>query len=140
MSQYVMDDPDEMAYFEWNKLNCAVKRMRLKKAPGLDGLTSEMFRRVWCAIPEYVKDMYDDCLRYGYFPREWKVGKVITLLKSPEKVKTDVRSYRPICLLSVLRKVLERLLVERMEKKVNVMGGMNVKQYDFRHERSTDDA
>ena len=44
---------------------------------------------------------------------------MIALPKSPEKPRTDPASYRPISLLSVLGKMLERMMVARLDSRVS---------------------
>ena len=58
--------------------------------------------------------LYNACLDIGKFPNSWKQARVITILKSPDKDVAHPGSYRPICLLPVLHKVLEKLLLNRM--------------------------
>lgn len=55
-----------------------------------------------------------DMLRVRRFPNVWKKGVLKVFLKSEEKSKTKVKSYRPVTLLPVLGKVCERVLVERL--------------------------
>lgn len=62
----------------------------------------------------------------------------MVLLKSVDKVRSDPASYRPICLLSVLGKILERMMVERLKRKLGE--GMCDAQYGFRTGRSTEGA
>ena len=57
--------------FKWQEVDVAVKRAKLGKAPGLDGLTSEMLRVVWNSIPGCLKILYDACLAHGCFPNVW---------------------------------------------------------------------
>ena len=53
------------------------------------------------------------------FPDVWKWHKVVPLLKSPDCDKTIPKSYRPVALLPVLSKILEKVvfgqLVEYLE-------------------------
>jgi len=53
--------------------------------------------------------------RLGYWPRPLKRAKVIMIPK-PGKDPTDVTSYRPISLLPVISKILEKLLLSRLTK------------------------
>lgn len=124
--------------FEWDEVNEAVRAMKVEKAPGMDGMGAEVVRAIWRAIPEWLKRVYDVCLSTGCFPVRWKTARVIVLLKSPEKVRTDPGSYRPICFLSVLGKVLERIMVRRLERKV--CDSLCDAQYGFVRGRSTEDA
>lgn len=48
------------------------------------------------------------------FPKEWKTAKVV-LLEKPRKEHDTVTTYRPICLLSELAKVYERILKGRCD-------------------------
>lgn len=124
--------------FEWDEVDGAVKSMKLRKAPGLDGICAEMLRVIWRAIPECLKRIYDLCLSTNCFPAAWKAARLIVLLKSPDKVRSDPGSYRPICLLSVFGKVLERMMVNRLERKM--CGKMCDMQFGFMRGRSTEDA
>ena len=63
---------------------------------------------------------------------------MVILLKSPEKVRTDPRSYWPICLLSV-GKVSERM-VERLQVCMRTKVRVNERQYGFTRRKSVDDA
>lgn len=40
--------------FECSEIEDAIRRVKMRKAPGLDSITGEMVRRVWCAIPEWL--------------------------------------------------------------------------------------
>lgn len=104
----------------------------------MDGITSSVIKRAWKAIPLYIKSMYDECLRSGYYPSEWKEARVVALLKGDDKDKKEPGSYRPISLLSGLGKVMERMMVERL------MSDMGDKwsecQYGFVQGKSTMDA
>lgn len=124
--------------FEWEKMDRADKSMRVGKAPGLDGVNVDMLRMIWRAIPVWLKGVYDACLRSGCFHVAWKTARVVVLLKSPEKVWSNPGSYRPICLLPVLGKVLERMMVERLKRKV--CDRLCDAQFVFVRSRSTEGA
>ena len=62
----------------------------------------------------------------------------MTLLKSPEKHRRSVRSYRGICLLPVLGKVLERIMIERLQERATVQASR--RQFGFKPGRSANDA
>jgi hypothetical protein len=62
---------------------------------------------------KYLTYMFYSALLLGYFPDQWKVAKIILLLK-PGKPPHELQSYRPISLLSVVSKVFENLLLHRI--------------------------
>lgn len=57
-----------------------------------------------------MREMNEGCMREGVFPLKLKEGRLLVLLKSPDKPRTDPSLYRPICLLSALGKILEAIL------------------------------
>ena len=66
---------------------------------------------------------------------------MVILLKAPDKDKHSVRSYRGICLLPVLGKVLERVMVERVADVVNIERPLStVRQFGFKPGLSVEDA
>ena len=52
------------------EVEAAVRKARLRKSPGLDGVTSEILRAVWKAIPGWLVRLYDACSKIGCFPAE----------------------------------------------------------------------
>lgn len=56
------------------------------------------------------------CRRSPGMDAAWKTARVIVLLKSPDKVRSNPGSYRGISLLIVLSKVLDRIMVSRLER------------------------
>lgn len=129
------DTPEELDEFE---LTTGFRRIRSKAATGIDGLTGDMWRAAWYALPQYMVELYGECLNTGYFPTAWKAASVVVLLKSPEKPKTNPGSYRGICLLSVMGKILERIMADRLLEQIG--GSFHQFQYGFQKRRSTDDA
>ena len=80
------------------EVESAIRMLKSKKSPGLDGMVGEMCKRLWSAVPDYFVCIYNKCLETGYFPNKWKKASVVILLKSVDKEKSDPISYRPISL------------------------------------------
>lgn len=119
-------------------IGAAMARQKSRKSPGLDGLTGGMCKSIWSAIPEYLRVIYEGCFEHGYFPLEWRKARVTVLLKSPDRDRSLPSSYRGISLLPVLGKVLERIMVQRLQEAVTVP--LSDRQYGFTTGRSTEDA
>ena len=125
--------------FSSSEIEGSIQRCKVRKAPGLDGINGGMIRAVWGAIPEYVSCMFAQCLSENYFPVAWKMAILVVLLKSPDKVRSDPGSYRPVCLLNTWGKVLEGMMVSRLEQKLlNVE--ISASQFGFTRGKSTVDA
>jgi hypothetical protein len=85
-----------------------------RKAPGPDGITSEILTLIFKSIPKTVTLIYNDCLRRGCFPKNWKIAKIIPITKPGKEDSSDPSKYRPISLLNIGGKVLEKLLINRI--------------------------
>ena len=79
--------------------------------------------------------IFNKSFELGIYPDLFKVAKVIPLHKNGAKDNSD--NYRPILLLPVLSKVLEKLMFKRMTGFVNKENLLNMKQFGFREEHST---
>jgi hypothetical protein len=53
----------------------AIEALRSKKAPGEDGITSNVLQRAYKQIPKFINTIYNHCLREGCFPNRWKMSK-----------------------------------------------------------------
>ena len=122
------------------EINRAINRMNPKKAPGRDGLTADIIKKAFQAHPEALINIFNDCLRTGTFPDIWKI-QTVKLIPKPNKTElTDPSSFRPICLLPVLGKILDRILTTRIEFHIAQNGGFHKNQYGFQTGKSTIDA
>lgn len=79
---------------------------------------------------------YSNIMLTGHVPTAMKSSKILALLKSG-KPNDHADSFRPIALLSVVYKVLERLIYNRIESTVNNF--IPVEQAGFRSGRSCTD-
>jgi len=113
----------------------AIWRMAPNKAPGLDGITAGVLRKSWGIVGPLFTRLLRRCLRTSHFPDRWKVADVIVIKKGREKDPSIPKSYRPVSLLSVPSKVLERLIVDRLEEETEEK--LSVEQHGFTRHRST---
>lgn len=126
--------------FTLTEVNMAVKRSSTRnKAPGPDGISGRIVEALHRADPGLLVDLYNHCMSSGTFPAEWKDSRVV-LLRKGDKPEGVPESYRPLCLLNDLGKVLEFLIANRLEKFIISKGGLSANQYGFKKGRSTDDA
>jgi len=64
----------------------------------------------------------------------------VPIVKPGKEDNTDASKYRPICLLNVADKVLDRLMIDRIMHYVHTGAGLNSNQYGFMPQRGTVDA
>lgn len=83
-------------------------------------------------------NLYNKCLYFSHFPAPWKKGIVIFFRKKNKDIQP--RAYRPITLLPMLGKDLERIIKIRTMTFLESTSYLNNAQYGFREARSTTDA
>ena len=80
-------------------------------APGIDGITARMIGHVWRAASAELTRALGMCVAEGTFPDVWKDGRLVVIPKGNDRPLTDPKAYRPITLLPVLGKLLERVML-----------------------------
>lgn len=83
--------------------------------------------------------VFNSCLRGGIFPPIWKQAELV-LLEKPQKGNETETSYRPICLISVIGKLLEKMINNRLQIELEEKRLIHENQFGFRKGRSTIDA
>lgn len=126
----------DLGIFKLHEIELAISAMKNGKAPGPDGITVEVCKVLLNLYPEWFINCYNKCLTLGYFPRCWKIAKVV-LIPKPNKDVGLCSSYRPICLLSVFGKVLDKIICNRLTYYLESRELLNDRQYGFRKGRSS---
>lgn len=132
------DLPDDDPPFTSAELESVLRNLNPKKAPGPDGLTADICAAAIRCNWELFMAIANKCLSLRYFPKQWKEAHVVILRKPGKEDYTHPKSYRPIGLLSVLGKIVEKLLVGRLQW--HLLPTLSSKQYGFMPQRGTEDA
>lgn len=127
------------APFTMEEVDNVIQRMKKNKAPGPDGIKAEILQALSEQITPKLTDLFNVCLKKGKFPNIWKRADVIIIKKGEDKDPEDPKSYRPICLINTMGKVLERLMCNRLQRHREETG-MHEGQFGYRKGRSTEDA
>ena len=117
-----------------------LRRCKFKKAPGPDGITAEILLPGKPRLLPHLLSLFRECLSQGVFPRCWKRGTLRLIPKSTLLDPSLAASYRPLTLLSLLGKTLERVMAERLNAHVDTVGLISVRQFGFRPGRGAADA
>jgi len=126
--------------FTPEELREAVRKLPSGKAPGPDCIPNEVIKLAAKRSPEIFLETYNACLTNRYFPRSWKCAKLVLLHKGGAKPLDQPSSFRPISLLDGGGKLLERLLLYRLEAHIERFGALSKLQFGFRRFHSTTDA
>ena len=91
--------------------------------------------------PEFsylLPELFNMCLKESCFPDCWKVSSVVPAFKKVGQ-RSTAKSYLPVSLLSVVRKVFEKLVNNRIDDHTEKCDFSSDFQYGFRSFRSTAD-
>ena len=106
------------------------------KAPGPDSICPELILHAGAALKSWLRDFLSSCLRRLKIPKIWRRALVVAIPK-PGKPMEDPNSYRPISLVCVPYKILERLIYARVKPLIDPL--LPKQQAGFRRGKSTVD-
>ncbi|CAK1591431.1 unnamed protein product [Parnassius mnemosyne] len=124
--------------FTVEELLWAASSFNPKKAPGNDGLTADICAAAIALDPTLFLAIANKCLDLAYFPVKWKEAAVVVLRKPGKEDYTHPKAYRPIGLLPVLGKIVEKMIIRRV--KWYIVPKISKNQYGFMPQRSTEDS
>ena len=125
--------------FREEELVSAVRSLRNQRAPGPDGIPSEILKLVTEINPSLLLDMFNACLADGVFHSSWKMARLVLIPKAKAATGTP-SSFRPLCMLDTTGKVLEKLIRARLTEAIVSAGDLSPQQHGFRSGHSTIDA
>ena len=82
------------------------------KASGPDRIPATLLRHCASSICSSLSELFNKTLSVGKLPKEWKLSNITPIPKSGSS--SNVTNYRPISLLSLVSKVLERCIYNRL--------------------------
>ena len=113
------------------------KKTKNNKAPGEDGISNFIMKKLPEHTLQYLADIFNACFRLNYFPSWWKKAIVKVLYKGSGKDPNQPSNYRPISLLNTMSKALEAMFMDRFQKHIDDKKLISDEQFGFRHGHST---
>ena len=96
--------------FTTSEVTATIKLWKGRKAQGPDNISPDLMMNCGKKYLKWVCKFYPFCLEHTVIPKIWHRATVVAILK-PNKPADDPKSYRPISLLCVPYKILERLIL-----------------------------
>ena len=115
-----------------------IKDMDVSKATGLDDISAKIIKLSGPYITKVLVQICNRSIETGTFPKPWKMAKVIPLYK--KNGKEDPGNYRPISILPVLSKILEKHVATSLLEFLNVNDLLAKRQSGFRSKHSCETA
>lgn len=108
-------------------------------APGADGIPYSFLSNMSDLSLSYYLNLVNQIMLTGNIPISWKSQDILPILK-PNKSPSDSSSYRPIALSSVMLKISEHLVKNRLEWFIESKNILSESQFGFRRGKSTLDS
>jgi hypothetical protein len=119
-----------------DELEAALMSLKPEKAAGVDGIHPEFIKNFGAQTKEWIVSFMNDIVSTSKIPNLFKRAKLISIIK-PVKDGTDPAHYRPISLLSVVYKLLERLIFQPIQPIQPLIEDVTpINQAGFRQHRS----
>ncbi|KAI8516468.1 hypothetical protein Bbelb_050490 [Branchiostoma belcheri] len=113
-------------------------RLKPKKATGVDKIPSRLLKDSAPIIVKPLAHIFNLSISSGEVPDDWKLAKVSPIYKSGNK--DSVSNYRPVSVLNVASKVMEKMVHNQVSHFVNSTGQLTAHQSGFRKHHSTGSA
>ena len=92
----------------------AMMTLRRGRTPGCDGLSIELIYRFWKTLVDPLHEMYMVAWQNGSLNSSGKRG-IINLIPKKSRSETEIRNWRPICLLNQDFKIWAKAIANRLE-------------------------
>lgn len=112
-----------------------LKNLKKRKAAGVDQIPPGMLKDAASVLAGPLSFLINLSLRTSTVPSDWKISKVIPLHKGGTK---DMTNYRPISILPVISKILERAAHDQLTKYLEENHILSKSQFGYRKKHSTE--
>ena len=108
----------------------------IKNAIGPDCISVTVLKNCESELSYIPAELFNKCLKESYFPDCWKVALVVPVFKNVGE-RSTAKNYCPVSLLSVVSKVFEKLVNNRIAGHLEKCSFFSDFQYGFRPSQST---
>ena len=112
------------------------RTLKYEKIPGMELITPKMLKELPRQGTVFLAYLFNAILRHQYWTHQLKLAE-ISLMPKPGKVPKDVKSYRPISLSPIIAKLLEKLILRRIDPDFTTSHWISPHQFAFRRTHST---
>jgi hypothetical protein len=93
-----------------------LEKLKPEKAIGVDDIPNLALKIGAKLLTRSLCNLFNYSIISGNIPNEWKMARVVPVYKKGDK--SDVSNYRPISLLPVVSKILERCILNKLQPKL----------------------
>ena len=108
-----------------------ISNLDLSKASGPDCIPVVVLKNCESELSYILAELFNKCLKESCFPDFWKVSSVVPVFKNVGE-RSTAKNYCPVSHVSVVSKVFEKLVNNRIVDHVEKCGLFSDFQYGFR--------
>ena len=112
-----------------------IQRIKPNKSPGPDGIHPRILKELATAIAKPLCMLFQTSLNEGSLPGDWRIGNISPIHKKGPK--TDAGNYRPVCLTSIICKIMESFIRDKVLRHMRENDLLSEHQHGFLPGRST---
>ena len=105
------------------------------KTSGMDQISARILKIASHIIVPSLTSIFNQSIRTGLFPTDWKSTKVTPIYKSGERCKMS--NYRPISVISIVARIMEKLIHNQIYEYLIKSNLLSISQHGFRPLHST---
>ena len=141
LSEYFMNDTEEVGdssdlFSSTDEIMKLIHGLDVSRANGLDGVSARMLKATTSSIAPSLTKLFNLFISARQFPASWKSARVVPVPKSSSRA-CNPSDYRPISLLSVLSKLLEKHFCFLIGEHLDEHHPLSSSQWEFQKGKST---
>uniref|UniRef100_A0A803JB19 Reverse transcriptase domain-containing protein n=1 Tax=Xenopus tropicalis TaxID=8364 RepID=A0A803JB19_XENTR len=137
---FIMPSSSNLATDAWvtrEEIQKRLEHVKVNKGPGPDGIHPRVLNELSDVIAKPLCIIFQDLLRSGMVPRDWRIANVVPLFKKGMRTGcSQPENYRPVSLTSVVGKILEGVIRDMVLEYIVVHNTISLCQHGFMRNRS----
>ena len=107
-----------------------LRQLDSSKATGPDGIPAKVLKMCAAELASPLSRLFSVCFRQGVHPSLWKKANVVPIHK--KQSRSTIRNYRPVSLLSIISKVMEKVINTTLMNHLEKESLLSQHQFGFR--------
>lgn len=132
--EFVTNTSKDITVITEDEVTRAIDTLKSNKPAGSDGIHPIIIHNCRQTLVPILACIFNQSLKESRCPAEWKHAMVTPIFKSGNRF--NVENYRPISITSVLSKIMEVIIRNRIEEQFMIRGILDNGQYGFTPKRS----